>query len=295
MANNATDVLTIARGELGYSRWTDPQSGTKYGRWYAQDHGSYYGENGVPYCAMFVSWVFNQAGAYCAGIPEAYCPYILNDAANEGMLIDMYQAKPGDVVLFNWDGGEVDHVGIVEYNFGSYIQTIEGNTTDANGNGSGGVYQRVRSWSQVAAVVRPYYDSEVPSIPEDTTTQVEVDGYLGAESISELQRQLGTTVDGEISNQYIGNREYLANVTSIEYNNSDEGSELIWALQRFLNARTSSMQIQADGFLGPDTVTMLQIWMREYCGYVRHSIDGYLGSDTAANVQNALNAGYFKG
>ena len=29
MANNANDVLKIARGEIGYSRWTDPQPGTK--------------------------------------------------------------------------------------------------------------------------------------------------------------------------------------------------------------------------------------------------------------------------
>lgn len=36
----ANDVLRIAAGELGYSRWTDPQPGTKYGRWYAQAHGS---------------------------------------------------------------------------------------------------------------------------------------------------------------------------------------------------------------------------------------------------------------
>ena len=32
----ASEVLRIAAGEIGYSRWTDPQPGTKYGRWYAQ-------------------------------------------------------------------------------------------------------------------------------------------------------------------------------------------------------------------------------------------------------------------
>ena len=31
----ASEVLRIAAGEIGYSRWTDPQPGTKYGRWYA--------------------------------------------------------------------------------------------------------------------------------------------------------------------------------------------------------------------------------------------------------------------
>ena len=58
MANSAADVIRIAAAEVGYSRWSDPEQGTKYGRWYAEKTGSgYYGTNGVPYCAMFVSWV----------------------------------------------------------------------------------------------------------------------------------------------------------------------------------------------------------------------------------------------
>ena len=129
MANTARDVLRIAAGEVGYSRWNDPQTGTKYGRWYAQKTGdSYYGANGVPYCAMFVSWVFDQAGATCPGLPGAYCPWIERDGKNAGRAVNKYSAQPGDVVLFDWGGdGVADHVGIVEVNHGSYIQTVEGN------------------------------------------------------------------------------------------------------------------------------------------------------------------------
>lgn len=159
MANSASDVLARARGEIGYCRWDDPAAGTKYGRWYATDHGSYYGASGVPFCAMFVSWVFAQAGAKCAGLPEAYCPYILNKARSAGAILsDKTKAQPGDVVLFDWDGGVVDHVGIVELNKGSYIQTIEGNTT-INGR-SGSVGRRTRAWSTVAAVIRPSYSDD---------------------------------------------------------------------------------------------------------------------------------------
>ena len=153
MANTAASVLSVARRELGYSRYNDPEAGTKYGRWYAKDHGSYYGTTGVPYCAMFVSWVFSQAGATCAGLPEAYCPYIRNKARSAGaVLADKTRAQPGDVILFDWgtDGVE-DHVGIVEANFGSYVQTIEGNV-------SGCVARRTRYWSDVTYVVRPNYD-----------------------------------------------------------------------------------------------------------------------------------------
>ena len=49
MANSAADVIRIAAAEVGYSRWSDPEQGTKYGRWYAEKTGSgYYGTNGVP-------------------------------------------------------------------------------------------------------------------------------------------------------------------------------------------------------------------------------------------------------
>lgn len=165
MSNSASSVLSVARGEIGYCRFDDPAAGTKYGRWYAQSHGSYYGQSGVPFCAMFVSWVFSQAGASCAGLPAAYCPYILNAARGAGnVLADKTKAQTGDVVLFDWDGGVVDHVGIVELNKGSYIQTIEGNTT-INGR-SGSVGRRTRAWSTVAAIVRPRYGSEEDEVTE---------------------------------------------------------------------------------------------------------------------------------
>ena len=60
--STAIDVLRIAAKEIGYSRWDDTEAGTKYGRDYAAHHGAYYGTSGVPYCAMFVTWVLRAAG-----------------------------------------------------------------------------------------------------------------------------------------------------------------------------------------------------------------------------------------
>lgn len=301
MANNANDVLKIARGEVGYSRWTDPQQGTKYGRWYAQDHGSYYGTNGVPYCAMFVSWVFAQAGASCAGLPEAYCPYILNKAKSAGKVLSNKQsAQPGDVILFDWGGdGVCDHVGIVEKNFGSYVQTIEGNTSSGSSgsqSNGGGVYRRTRAWSTVKAVVRPNYggaSSSGGSTPaKPSVTRIEVDGYIGKNSTTAWQTQLGCDIiDGVISGQDAINKPYLYRLTSITWEGTGQ-SGFVKKLQQFLVNK--GYKIAVDGFLGPKTVRALQQFMRDYCGYVKHAIDGYLGPDTAANVQNAINAGYFK-
>lgn len=157
MANTATSVLDIAKGEVGYSRWTDPNPGTKYGRWYASYTGvPYYGTSGVPWCAMFVSWVFNKAGAKCAGLPAAYCPYIVRDAKAAKKTVTAKNAKAGDVVLFDWEGdGVADHVGIVVSNSGSYLRCIEGNTDN------GVVAYKNRPYSTVCCVVRPNYSAGI--------------------------------------------------------------------------------------------------------------------------------------
>lgn len=149
----ASDVLRIAAGEIGYSRWNDPQTGTKYGRWYAAlTNSPYFGTNGVPFCAMGASWTFSQAGVTCAGFPGAYTPTMLQAAKNAGKVLgSKYNAQPGDVVYFNWDGGVVDHVGFCERAYSGYMQTIEFNTNN------GQVCRRTRNWSTIEAVVRPNY------------------------------------------------------------------------------------------------------------------------------------------
>lgn len=162
----ASDVLRVAAGEIGYSRWTDEQQGTKYGRWFAQSHGSWYGTNGVPYCAMFVSWVFAQAGQSLPGLPTASCSVIVANNRGTSRSKTTSQAQPGDVVLFDWNpsaGDGADHVGIVESNNGSYLTTIEGNTSSGNSgsqSNGGGVWRRTRAYSTVYAIYRPAYSEE---------------------------------------------------------------------------------------------------------------------------------------
>lgn len=155
----ASDVLRIARGEVGYCRYDDPERGTKYGRWYESEvdgPGGYdYGANGVAYCAMFASWVLAQAGVECAGMPGAYCPSI-----HHSQTLAAAQLRPGDLVLFDWeDDGTDDHIGIVASNdaAGKRIATIEGNTS------GGRVAERTRAYSTVCGGIRPAYDGQTSS------------------------------------------------------------------------------------------------------------------------------------
>ena len=100
----ANDVLRIAASQVGYSRWTDPLPGTVFGRWYADlVDNPWFGTNGVPYCAMFVSWVLAQAGQSCAGFPTAGCGSALTGATKAGIVLaDKRDARPGDIVIFDW-------------------------------------------------------------------------------------------------------------------------------------------------------------------------------------------------
>lgn len=180
---SANKVLSIAAGEVGYSRWDDPQAGTKYGRAFAEKVGnSYYGNSGVPYCCMFVWWVLDQAGMTVPGMPTASCTALRNACANAGLIVPKMSAKPGDIVIFDWPGsrdGANDHVGFVELNKGNYIQTIEGNTSSgASGSqGNGGVVaRRTRDWSVVQDVIRPAYGSDKP-LPDALKKYTDLDPY----------------------------------------------------------------------------------------------------------------------
>ena len=286
MSNDAASVLAKARAEIGYCRWDDPAAGTKYGRWYAKDHGSYYGVSGVPFCAMFVSWVFAQAGASCAGLPEAYCPYILSDARAAGALLsDKTKAQPGDVVLFDWDGGVVDHVGIVESNHGSYVQTIEGNTTISGRSGSVG--RRTRAWSTVVAVVRPSWGG---GGSQASGGKIAVDKLWGTKTTTLAQQQAGTPVDGVVSSQDVCWMSKMKGCTTgWEWVSRSEGSQLIAAIQRTLRDKYGQDVGEIDGIAGR------KFWraLEAAAGYVPDEVGLEYPSNTIGWFQRQLNAGTF--
>ena len=190
MSMTASKALAWAASQIGYSRWDDPEEGSLYGRWYAKRHGAYYGTSGVPFCAMFASWCLtdDDGNSVIPGGDFAYVPYGINAARAAGQLVDPSSAAPGDLICFDWDGdGVADHVGLVEANYGAWVQTIEGNTSSgaagSQSNG-GGVWRRTRDWDSVCAVIRPSYGG--------ATTAA---GYT---DITALQAAVGATADNVI-------------------------------------------------------------------------------------------------
>jgi hypothetical protein len=152
--SNANLIIDLARSQIGYVEV--PDNKTMYGKWY--------GLNGQPWCAMFVSWVFNQAGegkrvAASGDKGFASCDAGLRWFTRKNKLVPIGQAQASDLVFFQFDNdAQPDHVGIVVKNTGKQLICIEGNTSPDNkgsqSNG-GGVYRKKRPYSVVMAVARP--------------------------------------------------------------------------------------------------------------------------------------------
>jgi hypothetical protein len=185
-------IVGTALSQVGTTERPPGSNRTPYGAWY--------GLNGQPWCAVFVAWCFARLGHDLRAelTPEwAYTPAGLAAGRRAGWAVRHQDARPGDIVFFNFPGGEaVDHVGIVESNVGGVLRTIEGNTSPGPGTftsqaNGGGVWRRWRDWSLVAGVLSPPYltDAVQPAPPPappttaSTTTTPEDPMFLVVDNV----------------------------------------------------------------------------------------------------------------
>ncbi|MBS5975985.1 MAG: CHAP domain-containing protein [Actinomyces urogenitalis] len=279
-------VLQRAASRIGYYAPADPQVGSEAARyWYHRGRGAWLlgPSTRIWWCMLFVSMCLDECGQVGAiGGYSSHTDTTIAQARRAGcQLVPVSQAAPGDVVIFNWDGGATDHVGLVERNLGGgVLQTIEGNTSSgAKGSQSAGngVWRRRRSRS-IAAVIRPRYTGAPASPAHPASDALAVDGWVGPATVRALQALLGTPVDGVVSSQYTGNRKYVPAATSgWVWTSHPTGSTMVRGLQ-------SRLGVTADGILGPDTI-------RAWQSRLGVAVDGYLGAATARAIQTALNAG----
>lgn len=140
-------ALQKAVGELGVKESPPNSNQVKYCSWYGMVG---------PWCAMFTSWAYVQAGlktTFKAGATYAYVPYIVADArAGRNGLATTDDPIAGDLACYDWNfDGEYDHVGLFEkWAGGGSFTAIEGNTSTANDSNGGQVMRRTRDRSAQA-------------------------------------------------------------------------------------------------------------------------------------------------
>ena len=264
------DLLRIEAGEIGYSRYSDPQEGTKYGRWYADlVKQAWFGTNGVAFCAMGQSWAFAKAGmdARSVGLPAAGCGTIRDAAIRNGREVkNRRDAKPGDIVLFRWDGridarDYSDHVGMVERNMGSAgIQTIEFNT------GNGRVLRRSRSWGVVQMIVRPPYSGTSGGTSGGSSS-----GYADCRW---LQRIVGATADN-ILGPDTGKR-----VGAIQMASMYHGTQFPYGVKYVQKVIGTT----PDGIWGIMSKTAHDVMVKRIQEGFGIKVDGILGKDTDSHI-----------
>jgi hypothetical protein len=114
--------------------------------------GRWFGVDGVPWCAIFASYCFDVGagvvlcrGWHGAGVGTRGVAYVPTLAAwLKGTGREVLDPLPGDIVVFDWDGGDPDHAGLVIKALpDGRVATVEGNSGDQ-------VQRRSRSPADIA-------------------------------------------------------------------------------------------------------------------------------------------------
>lgn len=141
-------IIDIALKEVGYKEYPDNSNKTKYGKWFGID--------GVPWCGIFVSWVYDKAGIPLNKIQFekgfAGCQFALEYFKRNGLTTS--KPVPGDLVFYDWNNdNRVEHVGLFQCwtkladgrTSSTSFSAIEGNTANGNNSNGGQVMIRYRS------------------------------------------------------------------------------------------------------------------------------------------------------
>lgn len=297
-------ILETAAKEKGVTENPAASNLTRYGDWY--------GLNGVPWCAIFVSWVYDKAGYPLGRIDSEkgfhYCPSAYNFWKKHNRLTN--NPKPGDIILFDWNGdGKSDHTGI----FIKWIEkskrfsSWEGNTSINSQSDGGQVMMRKRLTSYVKAFVNPgifdetnepfvldlklgdegadvahmqkmLYELEYPMI---------VDGKFGRLTqrlVRQFQKDHGIAETGIIeeitegvmqdeSSNPIGKKHRIQTGTFLK--KGDSGA-MVLLIQKALNKKGALPRVQEDGVFGLKTASAVKIFQLQKALVT----DGIVGPET---------------
>lgn len=272
--NNVEKVIEVAKAEVGYlEKKTNSQldsktanagsaNYTKYARDIDNIKGYFNGaKNGYAWCAVFVNWCFIKAyGAaaakslLCQPATNSYaagCMQAVNYFKNKNQFYKT--PKVGDQIFFYDSVGDAAHTGLVYKVDGSYVYTIEGNTSSASGvvaNGGSVAYKSYPlNYSRICGYGRPKYD--VAATTTTTTTKAATTSQIDMPTIRKGDVDSGKTYGAVHTLQRLLRQLNYYNVDgkSLISVDGDFGSNTEAALIRWQKTNLLS----ADGICGKNT------------------------------------------
>jgi peptidoglycan hydrolase-like protein with peptidoglycan-binding domain len=299
-------IIDTAASQEGITESPPNSNKTKYGIWY--------GLNGVKWCAIFVSWVYDHAGHHLEAIDTVNgyqsCQSGYVYWTRNGHIVK--EPQPGDIVLYDWGGdGICDHTGIfVQWIDGgkTMFTAWEGNTEIGNNSDGGKVMLRNRARSLVRAFVTPRVLDATPNQQGDDLLQVgdsgshvsdlqkmlfnlefdiKVDGIFGAgteDVVRQFQQKHGLTVTGIVTPELFGfiqEEESLPNVpdkklTTGSYVRKGDGGNAVLLIQEALNTKGANPRIDENGVFDNSTLAAVKSFQQQN----NLGVDGIVGPET---------------
>lgn len=299
-------IIDTAASQEGITESPPNSNKTKYGIWY--------GLNGVKWCAIFVSWVYDHAGHHLEtidttnGYQSCQSGYVYWN--RNGCIVK--DPQPGDIVLYDWGGdGICDHTGIfVQWlDAGRTVfKAWEGNTEVGNNSDGGKVMLRNRNRSLVRAFVTPKALDNAPAQPQDDTLQngdtgshvsdlqkmlfnldyeVKVDGSFGPgteDIVKQFQQKHALPVTGIVTPELFGfiqEEESLPNVpgkklTTGSYVRKGDGGEAVVQIQQALNVKGANPAVVENGIFDNSTLAAVKSFQLQN----NLGTDGIVGPET---------------
>ena len=195
---------------------------------------------------------------------------------------DISNCRAGDILL-----NDVHHVCAVIDGSG-WGATIAQASIDERGAASGGQSGDQTGGETVTKPVYTYWAGwdcilRYGGSDEPTDGRLDVDGVLGRLSVSEWQRQCGTTVDGVVSGQDESLARWYPALDAVQFGGG--GSELMWAVQSKVGVTPQT------GVVGRETMMALQLWLHRRGYDLGRDVAGVLEQDSAKALQRSLNDG----
>lgn len=141
----------------------------------------YFGSGKVDWCCMAVTYWYHKAAKKLLPIKTAWVPTLQEYCAKTMKHVKMADAKPGDIVIFTWNGKGYNtapkgqprnHVGLIrkQSNSSKKVYTIEGNVDSASA-ASSHVANKTRAACYIYAIYRPKNQPKPKTTePKKTTT-----------------------------------------------------------------------------------------------------------------------------